>query len=464
MPNRGYSKYQNAIVIVGDMLLLLIAFMTAFYLRIHQPFVFQSADYVVIFLVYIFSWWLIAGQNSLVSTKRGITIESILTRTLRNTAIHLVVIYFAMLLFRFYGVSRLLLFLAIAFEVVLLIGWRILFYQLLMAYRRAGYNYRHIAIIGSNNRAVELYKTITKNPILGFKFYGFFTDETQPALIKKCPVYPLHEFEKWATPNTVDEVYCALDREYETRIKEIIQYCEHNLIRFKLVPSFQQYIKKKVTIEFIEGIPVVLMRQEPLESHFARIVKRLFDIVFSFVVIVLILSWLIPIMGILIKLESKGPIFFTQKRTGKDNVEFNIIKFRSMTVNKDADHKQATKHDARLTKMGRFMRKTNIDEMPQFINVFLGDMSVVGPRPHMVSHTQQYSELINQYMVRHFVKPGITGWAQVNGLRGETYTHDLMRQRVEHDVWYLENWSFMLDISIVFRTVINVFKGEKMAY
>jgi len=195
-----------------------------------------------------------------------------------------------------------------------------------------------------------------------------------------------------------------------------------------------------------------------------RIVKRIFDIVFSSLVIVFILSWLFPIIYFLIKMESSGPVFFVQTRSGLNNVPFNCYKFRSMRVNKDSDTVQATKGDSRITKIGAFLRKTSLDELPQFFNVLLGNMSVVGPRPHMLSHTEQYSQLIDQFMVRHFIKPGITGWAQVTGYRGETKLVEEMLGRVEADVWYMENWSFALDLKIIFMTVFKSVYGDAKAY
>ena len=191
--------------------------------------------------------------------------------------------------------------------------------------------------------------------------------------------------------------------------------------------------------------------------------KRAFDLVFSTVVLICSPVIFIPI-AIAVKLSSPGPVFFKQKRTGFKGKEFNCYKFRTMRVNADSDEVQATRNDPRKTRVGEFLRKTSLDELPQFINVFLGDMSVVGPRPHMVKHTLDYSKIIDKYMLRHLIKPGITGWAQVNGYRGETRELWQMERRVEYDVWYIEHWNFWLDIKIIFLTVFNAFKGEKNAF
>jgi undecaprenyl-phosphate galactose phosphotransferase/putative colanic acid biosynthesis UDP-glucose lipid carrier transferase len=210
-------------------------------------------------------------------------------------------------------------------------------------------------------------------------------------------------------------------------------------------------------------MPVLRLRNEPLEKPIKRIQKKIFDILFSIFVLVVIGSWLFPILMLLVKLTSKGPIFFKQSRTGEDNNTFTCFKFRTMRVNSLSDELQATAKDPRITKLGAFMRKTNLDELPQFFNVLWGSMSVVGPRPHMLKHTEQYSELISNYLVRHFAKPGITGWAQVNGCRGETKRLEDMQKRVDLDIWYIENWSFLLDVKIIWKTVWNMFVGDEKA-
>jgi len=201
-----------------------------------------------------------------------------------------------------------------------------------------------------------------------------------------------------------------------------------------------------------------------MDDPFNNFVKRTFDIVVSLFVIVGILSWLTPILGLIIKLESKGPVFFKQKRNGLDYKEFYCYKFRSMKPNPLADLEQITKGDERVTGVGRIIRKTSIDELPQFINVLKGEMSVVGPRPHMVSHTHMYAEKVDKFMVRHFVKPGITGLAQVSGYRGEVEDETDIINRVKYDIFYLENWSIFLDIKIVFQTIYNAIRGEEKAY
>jgi putative colanic acid biosynthesis UDP-glucose lipid carrier transferase len=262
----------------------------------------------------------------------------------------------------------------------------------------------------------------------------------------------------------VNEIYSTIAPEHNPGLYKLIQGAEDNCIRFRIVPDLGFFIKKQIHIDYLKEIPIISLRKEPLDELGNRISKRIFDIVISFCVVVFILSWLIPLISLLIFLESRGPIFFIQLRTGKNNRSFRCFKFRSMHLNKNANTQQASRMDNRITRVGRFLRRTSLDELPQFLNVLKGDMSVAGPRPHMLKHTDEYSKLIGQYMVRQFVKPGITGWAQVNGFRGETRNIIQMQKRVEHDLWYLENWNLFLDIKIFFMTIFNVVRGEKNAF
>ncbi len=246
-------------------------------------------------------------------------------------------------------------------------------------------------------------------------------------------------------------------------VQRIIQLCRNQYIDFEIVPIGADFFERGVHVEQLAHLPIFRRKKEPLYLLRNKVLKRTFDLLFSTVVLIVILP-LFPLIALLIRLESKGPVFFIQKRTGYWNKPFGCIKFRTMAVNESSDQLQAVKNDARITKVGAFLRKTNIDELPQFINVFLGDMSVIGPRPHMIKHTEIYSNLIDKYMIRHEVKPGISGWAQVNGWRGPTEELYQMGKRVEFDVDYIENWSFWFDCKCTFLTVFNMLKGEKNAF
>jgi putative colanic acid biosynthesis UDP-glucose lipid carrier transferase len=263
--------------------------------------------------------------------------------------------------------------------------------------------------------------------------------------------------------NSIDEIYCSLNEISNEHLKDLIDFADENNRTIKFIPDTKEIFSKNLKIDYYDFFPVLSLKKTILHEPVIKVLKRSFDIVFSLLVIVFLLSWLMPILAILIKLESKGPIFFKQGRPGIDENEFFCYKFRSMRINGTTEN-EASKNDPRVTKIGRFMRKTSIDEMPQFINVLLGDMSVVGPRPHLWAQNKSYGKKIKKYMVRHCVKPGITGLAQVSGCRGEIETEKDMVNRIKFDIFYIENWSLILDLKIISQTVVNVLKGEEKAY
>ena len=342
--------------------------------------------------------------------------------------------------------------------------WRVLIRVIVKLYRRKGYNTKNIIIIGAGKNGMELYRVLKNDLSYGFRVLGFFDDNEM--LIDILPNYlgRIETMEAYLKNHQVDEIYCTIPGTNSEKISELLLFAEKNMIRFYIIPEFFRDIKKSMILEIMETVPLLSIRKEPLQSPYNRVMKRTFDIVFSLLVLIICYPPLYLIAGLFIKLSSKGPIMFKQKRTGIYGQIFDCYKFRTMKVNEEADIIQAVKDDPRTTKIGSFLRRTNLDEFPQFVNVIMGDMSVVGPRPHMLKHTELYSMIIDKYMVRHLVKPGITGWAQITGYRGETRTLEQMEGRVKRDVWYLENWSFFLDLKIIFVTIINMFVGEKNAY
>jgi len=342
--------------------------------------------------------------------------------------------------------------------------WRVLIRVIVKIYRRKGYNSKSIIIIGAGKNGMELYRVIKNDLSYGFNVLGFFDDNEMLKDILPNYLGRIDEMESYTQTHSVDEIYCTIPGTNSEKISELLAFAEKSMIRFFIIPEFYRDVKKSMILEIMETIPLLSIRNEPLQSPYNRVIKRVFDVVFSLLVLIICYPPLYIIAGILIKISSPGPILFKQKRTGIYGQVFECYKFRTMKINEEADSIQAIKGDPRTTLIGSFLRHTNLDEFPQFVNVIMGDMSVVGPRPHMLLHTEQYSQLIDKYMVRHLVKPGITGWAQITGYRGETRTLEQMEGRVKRDVWYLENWSFFLDIKIVFVTIINMFVGEKNAY
>lgn len=342
--------------------------------------------------------------------------------------------------------------------------WRVFVRMLLKFYRRKGYNFKRVVIVGAEKNGMELYRAMRDDISSGFNILGFFDDNL--ALKDILPSYlgTTDKVEEFAIAKDIDEIYCTLPGTNDEKILRMLNFAEKQMIRFYIVPEFYRNVKKSMVMEFLESVPLLTIRREPLQAFYNRALKRSFDLVFSSVVLCTIFPILYVLIGFLIKRNSPGPIFFKQKRTGLYGHDFECYKFRTMRVNDQADTMQAVKDDPRKTKIGDFLRRTNLDEFPQFINVFKGDMSVVGPRPHMLKHTEQYSALIDKYMVRHLVKPGVTGWAQVTGYRGETKTLEQMEGRVKRDVWYIENWTFFLDLKIIVVTLVNMFRGDKNAY
>lgn len=342
--------------------------------------------------------------------------------------------------------------------------WRVFVRMLLKFYRRKGYNFKRVVIVGAGKNGMELYRAMRDDISSGFNILGFFDDNL--ALKDILPSYlgTTDKVEEFAIAKDIDEIYCTLPGTNDEKILRMLNFAEKQMIRFYIVPEFYRNVKKSMVMEFLESVPLLTIRREPLQAFYNWALKRSFDLVFSSVVLCTIFPILYVLIGFLIKRSSPGPIFFKQKRTGLYGHDFECYKFRTMRVNDQADTMQAVKDDPRKTKIGDFLRRTNLDEFPQFINVFKGDMSVVGPRPHMLKHTEQYSALIDKYMVRHLVKPGVTGWAQVTGYRGETKTLEQMVGRVKRDVWYIENWTFFLDLKIIVVTLVNMFRGDKNAY
>ncbi|RFZ94855.1 exopolysaccharide biosynthesis polyprenyl glycosylphosphotransferase [Mucilaginibacter conchicola] len=322
-----------------------------------------------------------------------------------------------------------------------------------------------IAIVGDNESSEIVAKYFLENKV-AYNFIGHFKElnggitNGKNANIKKTI--------KFAVKRHLDEVYTTIPLVNNADFLSIIKLAEERCVKVRFIATIaemEQIEELQYSLNrFCNGVPILTAGPEPTYSINDRIIKRLFDIGFSLMVIILLLSWLTPILAIMIKAESRGPVFFKQLRSGKNNKPFWCYKFRSMAVNRDSNHVQASKNDKRITKLGQFMRRTSVDELPQFFNVLIGNMSIVGPRPHMLSHTGQYRLVVERYMSRLFFKPGITGWAQVNGYRGETKENVQMTKRIEHDIWYIENWSILKDIFIVYKTFVNTIKGDANAY
>ncbi len=351
----------------------------------------------------------------------------------------------------------------------LYVVWHLLIRKVIGWIRRKGSNNYTVAMVGSDPNMLQVCQFLSDSYTdEGYKVVGMFTDRpeeipegvTNLGRPEDAIPYVVHNHA------ILKEILCSLNPATKMDyVNRLVSTCEANMVRFKYVPGMEGYPKRKMAISQLGNVNVISLHEEPLNTPLAKLVKRAGDVVFSglFLVTLFPVIWVVCAIGI--KLSSPGPVFFKQRRTGYEGKEFWCYKFRSMHASADADTKQAVKGDSRVFKFGEFLRKSSIDELPQFINVFRGDMSVVGPRPHMIHHTDIYSDLIGDYMIRHLAKPGITGWAQVNGCRGETRELSEMKERVEKDIWYIEHWSVELDVSIIFTTLWQLFRrSDEKAY
>lgn len=397
--------------------------------------------------------------------KRLINSDNIVTRSLFMTTIHLLLV-FLLKGFLFYSEEiNAIIILGYALFAFILISERLNIHFYLRRKRHNGRSQRSVIFVGHPWNLENIYNTL-KDDSLGFNIKGIFTRKPIPTTLKLKNLGDRSQVINYLkTHPEITDLYLVPDEDYLEETDAIYRYCENNLIRFYVLPVFLEFMKKRMVLSHIGMTPILSVRNEPLQSLSNRTIKRLFDIIVSSIFLLTVFPVIFLFVAIIIKHQSPGPIIFRQKRNGLDGSVFYCLKFRSMHVNADADKLQATENDPRKFKFGDFMRRTNIDELPQFINVFLGTMSIVGPRPHMLLHTQEYSKLISNYMVRHWVKPGITGWAQAQGFRGETKTLEQMEQRVKADIWYVENWTFFLDLRIIWRTAMNmIHHNEKNAY
>lgn len=452
---------ENELQIISVVLdLLVLNFTILFFAFILYQFKFQDQlDFYLCLLLTNFSWVLafIFVRKKILYLKKGYMPR--LVRMLRRSVVFMLLqlIFFLPFTSLIGYLWPFLLIIALFFTLEKLLA-HILYYKTVRYYYKKSNRIRRSLLIGDNDTMQKVRKIMKVNPVLNYKFVGFLSENsTGKNVLGTCD-----QFNEIVKQYDIHAVFVAVKNPEElvsdcVYKNELLHTCNQLGVRLYYVPentNIEHTGNKKA--ERLNGITIINPQKIPMDQIENQIKKRVFDLVFSGLVILFLLSWLYPILGLLIKLSSKGPVLFTQKRTGVNKVTFNCYKFRSMRPNNESDLRQATEDDPRITRIGKFLRKTNIDELPQFFNVFKGDMSVVGPRPHMLSHTDKYSALIDDYLVRHYVKPGITGWAQISGFRGETDELWKMEKRVEFDKEYINNWSFEWDLVIVWRTIFDL--------
>ena len=449
--NKRYSIYIKPISIISN--LVIINFILYYFLN---EFFFN-----LFFLAYVnLSWLIISYHLNFYNLRRYTKNVDVISRLLLQFLI------FTFVYFAYFSLTNKTILTLKHLRVLSLIFvsislFRSFYLYALRKYRVEGKNLRNIIFIGSNKTVNKITEFFQNHPELGYRILGNFYDDQNDS---KLYLGNMDSAFEYISMNEVDEIYCSISELSKTQINSFIDFADNNLIVLKLLPDAKDVYTTKMKVEYYDYIPVLSLRSIPFDNTVNQIVKRLFDILFSLFIIIFILSWLSPLLFILVRFESKGPLIFKQTRDGLNGNQFICYKYRSMYLNNLADDMQATKQDERVTKVGTFLRKSNMDELPQFINVLFGDMSVVGPRPHMLSQTKKYAKIVDKFMVRHFVKPGITGLAQVKGYRGEVEKNEDMENRIKLDIFYIENWSFLLDFKIIAQTITNTIKGEEKAY
>ena len=444
--NKNYSKWIRPILYGIDLCIILIS--TYFFLT-------KDSKNISVFL---FLWVVLSIFFSFYKIYRFTKIVKIVTLLLKQAIVFLLLIT----TYLYVDNSNLLPIIILRFSVTLFLIfsiWRIFLHTIFRKYRViTGSNYKKVIIIGSSEATRELQDFFNRELGFGYKFMGYFSDNNESSKLGS-----IKQSYDYILENKIDEVYCSVKGLSNKEIKYFIDFCDINIINLKFIPDNKELFSKNLRLNYYDITPILSLREIPLDDPINSVIKRVFDVLFSIFIIVFVLSWLIPILGLIIIIESKGPIFFQQDRPGIKERGFGCYKFRSMTLNSNSED-SATRNDARITRVGKFIRKTSIDELPQFFNVLFGEMSVVGPRPHLWRQNEIYGTKISKYMVRHFVKPGVTGLAQVRGYRGEIETKEDIVNRTKYDVFYIENWTLILDLGIIIQTVLNVFKGEEKAY
>lgn len=468
----GGSEYVKAAVLLADFLLLNLLFAVLLWLDNDLVPRYFSDNTKITVLLMNFTMVIAEYYYHTIIQKRLVGYMEIARNCLKLVLTQSVMMYVALRFMDSYtGFFRYMLIFTGAFYAVMVVS-RIVERWALKKLREHGRNSQTVLFVGHDPALVQLYNSLTQSASVGYRVLGYYSDQEikdGPKALKRLGnIEDLNaKLDKWDEDPTakigVHEIFCSLPHDEANLVRRIIRSCDKSVIRFYYVPRIFEDRELELKLDHLGNYTLFTNRVEPLVQPINRVVKRTFDVVFSLIVCLFLIP-IILVVGIIIKIQSPGPIFFKQKRTGVDGSTFQCIKFRSMHINKDSDNVQATKNDPRKFAFGNFMRKTNIDELPQFINVLKGDMSIVGPRPHMLHHTEIYGKLIDKYMARHFCRPGITGWAQVTGFRGETHELWQMEQRVKRDIWYIENWSFWLDIKIILLTAKSIFIHDENAY
>jgi len=466
---RFYSELFKLFLLLGDLLLLNLSVMGASLFRYGNLLFLSGKEIQLVVLFFNLMWLLISGRLHLYRIHRSLKPVRTIEPLLRTLFFHLLSITFLLIAFNFREFPRLLLFYSYILFTILTSTWRIIFLQLLRYIRKRGLNLRYVVILGYGPAGKQLMQFFMSEISYGYKFLGFFDDLQSFEKNNGLLLGKIADAIRYSMNNRVDEIYWTLSDYDPVKVREILNFCEDHFIRFRIIPDINRYVSRNVSLEMFDSVPVVTLRREPLEGLTNRMIKRITDLLVSVFALLVIFPPVFLIAALLIRFDSPGPVFFRQVRWGKQNRRFITYKFRTMYCgcreeDQTGNYAQASRGDRRITRTGRFLRRSSLDEFPQFWNVLKGEMSVVGPRPHPEPLNERSLKEVTRYCLRHLVKPGITGLAQISGCRGETLDPEAMRRRVELDIRYLENWTIWLELSIILRTCIKMFRDDPNAF
>jgi putative colanic acid biosysnthesis UDP-glucose lipid carrier transferase len=454
-----YNKYIKPLHAVGDAASIILSSIVAFQLTDGQTIAFSNSRHLEFLLYSLLAWYICTYLLGTYKFHRVVHFKKVAVSVLKVMLLYLLLREAIVNILNINIVSREFLLHHYAILTGFVVFYRFIVLAVLRYFRKKGYNKRFVIIVGMGKAGQELKKFFHLHPEYGYRFMGYFDDS---AIGEPDVLGTIDELEIYLENHHIDDIYCSPFELSRNQVIRIMNYADDHLIRMKFLPEPGTFPQNRLKIDLYDMLPVLVSRSIPLDDTVNKAMKRAFDLAFSAVVIVFFLSWFIPILAILIKIDSRGPVFYGQERSGINYKTFRCWKFRSMHVNSESQ--LAKRGDSRITRMGAFIRKTSLDELPQFFNVFMGHMSIVGPRPHPLFVNQEYAMVAEKYMVRHFIKPGITGLSQVRGYRGDTSEDYQIRGRVKLDIFYLENWSFFLDMKIIFYTIYNMVRGEDNAF
>lgn len=457
------QKVFNRILIILDSISLVLAFFTAWYIRMKSGLIsldegyLSFNEYLIPIVLMIPLYFIIYNYVGLYDTFRLKSIYDEVYNSIKANAYGIIILTVILFVTKEIDYSRVLLLIFAFLSTVLACTERIIIRTILRNLRRKGYNQKHMIFVGCSYLTDEFMERVKENKHWGYKVMGALDDNIPLNTVTKegvTVIGTIKDLEGLLEQHNLDEVFITLDLKEYSKLKDVIRICEKCGVRTQIVPGYYKYIPAKPYVEELEGLPVINIRYVPLDNILNKTIKRISDIIMSLMALILV-SPILLITTIIIKITSPGPVIFKQERVGLNRRNFTMYKFRSMKLQVDEEEKTewTTKNDPRKTKFGSFIRKTSIDELPQFFNVLKGDMSIIGPRPERPYFVEKFKEEIPKYMVKHQVRPGITGWAQVNGWRGDTS----IEKRIDHDIYYIENWNFILDIKIMILTVTKGF-------